>query len=82
MGGCSDLDSGGWVIPELERNLRICIDEKTSKTRAIREKYPEWWLALIDFINCGEKEVLHVPAHNWDKIILISPLDHTKAYEI
>ena len=51
MGGRSDLDSGGWVIPELERNLKICIDEKTAKVSAIRGRYSELWLALIDHIN-------------------------------
>ena len=82
MGGRSDFDSGGWVIPELERNLKICIDEKTAKVAAIRGKYSEWWLALIDRINYGAEEAIRVPPHNWDKIILINPLDPTKAFEI
>jgi hypothetical protein len=82
MGGRSDFDSGGWVIPELERNLKICIDEKTAKVSAIRGKYSEWWLALIDRINYGAQEAIQVPPHNWDKIILINPLDPTKAFEI
>lgn len=82
MGGVSDSDSGGWVIPELERNLKICIDHKTKKISGIRAKYPEWWLVLIDHINYGIEEALHVPPHNWDKIVLISPLDHTQAFEV
>ena len=75
MGGRSDYDSGGWVIPELERNLKICIDEKTVKVSGIRTKYPEWWLALIDLINYGREEAIQVPPHDWDKIILINPLN-------
>ncbi len=82
MGGRSDDDAGGWVIPELERNLRICIEGKTAKMSGIRTKYPEWWLLLIDHINYGSEEVLHVPPHNWDKIILINPHDHTQAFAV
>jgi hypothetical protein len=82
MGGHSDYDSGGWIIPELERNLKICIDEKSMKIVSIRGKYPEWWLALIDLINFGGEEAIHVPPHNWDKIVLINPLDPTKAFEV
>jgi hypothetical protein len=82
MGGCIDRDSGGWLVPELERNLRICIDEKSIKTSAIRTKYPEWWLVLIDHINYGGKEAIHIPPSNWDKIVLIDPLDHTQAHEL
>jgi len=74
--------SSYWVVPELERNLKICIDEKTLKTSAIREKYPEWWLVLIDRINFGDKEALQVSDHNWDKIILIDPDDHTRAFVV
>jgi hypothetical protein len=48
----------------------------------IRTKYAEWWLVLIDHINYGGKEVLQVPPHNWDKIILINPHDHTQAFEV
>jgi hypothetical protein len=82
MGGRSDYDTGGWVIPELERNLKICIDDKTAKMSGIRGKYAEWWLVLIDHINYGAEEALPVPPHNWDKIILINPQDHTQAYEV
>jgi hypothetical protein len=82
MAGCSDHDSGGWVIPELERNLKICIDEKTAKVSGIRTKYAEWWLALIDHINYGAKEAIQIPPHDWDKIILINPLNHTQAFEV
>ena len=80
MSGRSDEDSGGWVISELERNLQLCIDEKTAKVSAIRTKYTDWWLALIDHINYGGEEAIQIPPHDWDKIVLINPLDHTKAF--
>ncbi len=82
LSGGTDGDSGGWVIPELERNLRLCIEEKTEKMSSIRGKYQKWWLVLIDHINYGSEEVLQIPPHDWDKIILVSPLDHTQAFEV
>jgi hypothetical protein len=82
MAGYSDFDSGGWVISELERNLKICIDENTQKISAIRAKYAEWWLVLIDRINYGEIETIQVPPHTWDKIILVDPRAPAKAFEV
>ena len=49
---------------------------------AIRSKYSEWWLVLIDHIGYETKEALTVPFHDWDKIILIDPQDHTRAFEL
>lgn len=80
--GAGDRDAGGFVTPELERNIGICIDDKTAKTASTRAKYREWWLVLLDHINYARKEALQVPPHNWDKIILINPLDHTQAVEL
>jgi hypothetical protein len=37
-GGDSDFDTDGWVIPELERNLTICIQEKSGKIAPYREQ--------------------------------------------
>lgn len=48
FGGYGDHDSGGWVLAETLKNLRICIEEKTRKVARVRHKYPEWWLMLID----------------------------------
>jgi hypothetical protein len=44
LGGSSDGDSGGWVLEETRKNLRLCIDEKTRKIAQFRNRYPEWWL--------------------------------------
>ena|SRR6185437_8711310 len=88
MAGCEDRDSGGWVIPELERNLQICIDEKAEKLETFRitypDKHPEWWLVFSDHISYGTKpeESLRLQRHNWDKIILVDPMDHTRAFEV
>lgn len=89
MGGYSDREAGGWVLAEMEKNLRICITEKTHKISAVRTKYPEWWLVLADHIGYGldeyDRQLFRetVPlSHTWDKIILIDPRDHTRAFEI
>ena len=48
LGGSSDHDSGGFLIAELARNLRICIDQKIQKVDRVRSRYGQWWLALED----------------------------------
>ncbi len=85
----SDDDSGGWVLEELERNLRLCINEKSNKVGPFRSKYPEWWLLLIDQVAYGlsdfdraQFEKSAVIEHDWDKVILINPLDHTHYFEL
>ena len=81
MRGFADRDAGGWLIAELERNIRICVLEKTAKIAVVRTRYPEWWLILIDHIGYGDREALHVE-HGWDKVILVNPLNPESAYEI
>ncbi len=84
MGWLDGEDSGAWVVSHLERNVRICIDEKTAKISGIRTKYPEWWLVLIDRIFYGVWvwEAIHIPHHGWDRVILINPIDPTRAVEV
>ena len=89
FGGYSDSDSGGWVFSETQKNLRICIEEKTRKIARVRNKYQEWWLILIDYIGYGVddcdrklyREHLGID-HNWDKIILVNPLNPCSAFEL
>jgi hypothetical protein len=76
-------------IAEMERNLYICVTEKTKKVSRVRSKYPEWWLALVDEIGYGldefDREQLRQLVqldHSWDKIILVNPLDHRRAFEL
>lgn len=80
-GGGSDFDSGGWVIPELERNLAICIAEKSGKIANYRHKYPEWWLVLVDHMMGGTPEAVQV-SHDWDKVVVIHPSNWEWAYEV
>jgi hypothetical protein len=89
FGGSSDSDSGGFVLSEQIRNIRICVAEKTRKMAPVRHKYPEWWLALVDRIGFGNtssdverlRQLLELN-HSWDKIILINPLDATEGHEL
>jgi hypothetical protein len=88
-GGSADDDTGGSVFQETQKNLRLCIEEKTRKIAPHRHKYPEWWLVLIDRIgfgveSCDEKlyrEHLKFE-HSWDKIVLVSPNNPRWAFEL
>jgi hypothetical protein len=90
FGGYIDLDSGGFILSEMDRNIRICVAEKTKRTAHLRERYPHWWLMLVDRIGYGRlteldherlRQLLQLD-HSWDKIILINPLDATQGYEL
>jgi hypothetical protein len=89
FGGYGDHDSGGWVLAETLKNLRICIEEKTRKVARVRHKYPEWWLLLIDRIGFGVEECDQKSyrehfaiEHNWDKIVLVNPLNPSSGFEL
>lgn len=89
FGGYSDADSGGWVFQEIQKNLRICIEEKTKKIARVRGRYEEWWLVLIDFIGYGVEDCdrklysEHLAIdHNWNKVVLVNPLNPCSAFEL
>ena len=89
LGGYLDLDSGGFVISEVNRNLVICTKEKSEKIKDIRWKFPEWWLVLIDYIGYGLSEIdlsqlreIQKTEKDWDKIILVNPLNPKNGVEI
>ena len=89
LGTFDDLDQGGFVIPELERNLRMCIDEKTKKVAGFRAQYPEWWLILVDHVAYGmsqyDRKIFRESVfiqHDWDKVTIINPLDHTCFFDL
>ena len=90
FGGYVDLDSGGFILSEMDRNIRICVTEKTKRIAHVRERYPYWWLTLVDRIGYGGltgldherlRQLLKLD-QSWDKIILINPLDATQGYEL
>jgi hypothetical protein len=88
-GGSADDDTGGWILQETQKNLRLCIEEKTRKIAPYRHNYPEWWLVLIDRIGfgveaCDEqlfREHLRFE-HSWDKIVLVSLDNLRRAFEL
>ena len=88
LGACHDEDSGGFVLHEIEENLRLCIREKSLKIASYRHKYPRWWLILVDLIGYGlderDREMFQQRKmeHGWDKIILLNPLDARSGFEL
>jgi hypothetical protein len=90
LGGSSDHDAGGFLVAELTRNLRICIDEKHRKVDRVRHRYGEWWLIFEDRIGYGaldddDADQLRTtlgPVSGFDKVILLNPLDPTKAVQL
>ena len=89
MGGCSDEESGGWLLSEMETNISHCASEKSRKIEKVRSKYKHWWLALVDHIGYGlddfNREMFRDQvsiSHGWEKIILIDPRDPSRWFEI
>jgi hypothetical protein len=89
MAGYTDRDSGGWVLSELERNILICSEEKLVKVEKHRSNYSTWWLALVDHIGhgIGDDEKRHLnegllSGHDWDRVIIVNPINSQEAYEI
>lgn len=85
FGGNSDLDTGGWVVSEIVRNLSVYVPEKTRKVAPYRHKYSSWWLIFVDYIGYAsdEAEVRQYftrPA-DWNRLLLLSALGN-RAYEI
>jgi len=90
LGGSGDDDSGGFVLAEMNRNICICVEDKNRKVARVWDRYPEWWLALVDRIGYGGlsederadlRQILQVE-HRWDKILLVSPLDSQRGFEL
>ena len=89
LGGWNDLESGGWLLYEVYRNLVHCIEEKTAKVEDYRAKYRYWWLALVDYIGFSLSEEdrgdflnMFSVEHQWDKVLLIDPTNHERHFEI
>ncbi len=89
IGGNSDDERGGWLLEDMEKNIQHCSDEKQLKIAHYRQNYPEWWLVLVDHIGYAlddfdrrnfKRDV--TITHNWNKIVLVSPIDSGHAYEI
>lgn len=87
--GGTDRDSGGWVLSEFEKNFKHCVEEKTQKIKAHKDKYVSWWLILVDHIAHGfeeneKNEVKTTVSKNnsWEKVIVLDSLSGKKILEI
>jgi hypothetical protein len=87
--GCNDRDVGGFVFGDIQCNLRLCVEDKMRRIARVRNKYPEWWLVFVDHIGFGVdscdqesyRQQLDIE-HDLDRLILLSPLDKTRAFEV
>jgi len=77
------------VFGETQRNLRLCVEDKMQRIARVRHKYSEWWLVFVDHIGFGvdscDQELYrkHLDIeHDLDHVILLSPLDKTRAFEV
>jgi hypothetical protein len=87
--GCNDRDMGGFVLGDTQWNLRLCVEDKMRRIARVRNKYPEWWLVFVDHIGFGvdvcDQELFRQRLeieHDLDRVILVSPLDPTRAFEV
>lgn len=87
--GCNDRDIGGFVFSDTQWNLRLCVEDKMRRIAGVRHKYPGWWLVFVDHIGFGVdpcdqdlyRQHLNIE-HDLDRVILLSPLDKTRAFEV
>jgi hypothetical protein len=90
MLGSSDQDGGGFLFDQIERSATTCIAKKTGKIEKYRAKYSVWWLVVVDFIAYGLDDLdvqqfktqVSIPHWGWDKVIVLSPDDPTRFFEI
>jgi hypothetical protein len=82
IGASADGDSGGWVLGELDKNLKLIVPEKYKKIEKYKSKYEQWWLVLPNYICYGmeneDKEQFNAHIkfqHDWDKVVMFNPLD-------
>ena len=82
-GMSSDRDSGGFIVSLIYENLKLIIAEKEEKTKNYRNKYSEWWLAVVDTIGYGLSDLdlnqfyeLPKIENQFDRLLLVSAIDH------
>lgn len=82
-GMSTDGDSGGFIVSLIYENLKLIISEKEEKTKNYRNKYSEWWLAVVDTIGYGLSDLdlgqlndLPKIENQFDRLLLISAIDY------
>jgi hypothetical protein len=89
LGACIDDEAGGWLMSELEKNLKLYIAEKASKIKPFKARYPEWWLVLVDHIGNGLsnsdiddlKNGISI-SHDWNKIIIVDAQNQDRFFSL
>lgn len=89
LGFMPDMDAGGFLVSEIYQNLQIVLEEKTKKILKFKHKYNEWWLILVGHIGLGlcERDIEQLRGlpkiiSGWDKVVLISPQENGRGFEI
>jgi hypothetical protein len=84
LGAIADDDTGGMVVSNVYKNLKLIIKEKENKIKPHFSKYKTWWLILIDLIGYGLREYdmeqlnsLEFETSIFNKIILLDPENPT-----
>lgn len=87
LGGYTDDDSGGWVLPIFEEGLEFCIRTKARKVARLRDRYAEWWLVLVDHVTYGlsdrnREEILARvrPGYGWQRVIILNALSEDRPF--
>jgi hypothetical protein len=89
LGAGNDEERGGWILDEMDKNIQLCIAEKTAKIAPYRDRYPVWWLVLPDLIGRGlsafDESMFHDQvkiSHNFDRLVLLNPSNHERAFDV
>jgi len=84
-----DFDSGGLVISNVYRSLKLIVEEKEKKIKKYYSEYNEWWLVVIDYIAYGldsfdfdQLSKLPKIESRFKKIIIVSPIEITESREL
>jgi hypothetical protein len=89
LGTALDYNSGGFVVSNIYKNLKLIISEKEYKIKEYYGNFESWWLILIDYIGYGldkidQNQLMNLPKLKtiFEKILIVSPLDIEKSFEI
>ncbi len=84
-----DRESGGFVLYKFRTNFDYCVQEKSAKIKNYYDKYPSWWLVLVDTIAYGfdEEEKQEIKSmvsvdSMWDKVIVLEAMQGKNILEI
>jgi hypothetical protein len=87
--GSVDQQSGGSLIPLLEKNIAHCIAEKSIKIAPFKTRYSTWWLVLIDRIGFGLDDFDRglfrdqvTLSHSWDRVVILAPQDPLRPFDV